>query len=287
MVQYISNSDANALFDVTKLISVAGLTAFTAILFCLCENDLNAYLLVRRGFFSVYPAIKRYKTKNITNKIMAVFMILIVTLCGFLPTIFAYYFPVKNYIVNTAPLSSNNDRGDYLKLTKQLDASGIYVDNTNIGNTICEVICNSTGLCTTQTVQSGFLIDSTQTVLNKIPIEACMDNEQSWCSPSNSDQIHNLIILSGLQYQLNINGTWDNYSLTASVINATTVPASDLLNNGMHLYTGVNKFYETSTLTEEMYMMPGVSQLMAGLEMAIDYSALSYNYVTQEVVSVL
>ena len=83
MLIYLSNSEANAIFDITKLMLGIGIMSLAAIILSTGKGDLNAMLLVRRGAL-MYPFIQdRYMVSGKYNKIITMVIVLALALNNF------------------------------------------------------------------------------------------------------------------------------------------------------------------------------------------------------------
>lgn len=283
---YLSNSETNAIFDITKPMIGIGIISLEAIILSAGKGDLNAMLLVRRGAL-MYPFIQdRYMVSGKYNKIITMVIVLALALNNFLTTILAYKYPIINQITSSSQTISNMQRGIYMNLAQQLDASSVSVTTSDLTESISGVICNATQICSTDMSITGYTINKQAVAAIKSNITVCTEYNQQWCIMNGTNSYINSLFINGMDWTVPINGTWDDYNQYGYAENLTTPHAIDVLNNAIQIYTGVSEGYPINYVSAAL-MLPNMAQLMCNVEMAIDYYMNQYNYINSSQVVML
>jgi hypothetical protein len=263
-----------------------GIMSLAAVILSAGKGDLNAMLLVRRGAF-MYPFIQnRYAVSGKYNKIITVIVVLALALNNFLTTILAYKYPIINQITSSSQTISNMQRGVYMNLSQQLDASSVGITTSDLTESISGVICNATQICSTDKSATGYTINEQAVAAIKSNITVCTEYNQQWCIMNGTNSYINGLVINGVDWTVPINGAWDNYSQYGYAENVTTPHAIDVLNNAIQIYTGVSGGSPINFVSAAL-MIPNMAQLMSNIEMAIDYYMIQYNYINSSQIVML
>jgi hypothetical protein len=283
---FLTNAEANAIFDATKIIVSAGVLAAAAIVYTVNENDINTLLLIKQGIIQYILKFHKYKSKNSMNKVLSMLFMASTVTAMFIPTMLAYSFPIINQVTQMSGPVMTVLATDPTALSSPFDASGVQ-SYTNLTQMIGSLICNTTTTCITNTQQNGLLLDETTVQLTQVPISSCIAPYQEWCLVNGTWNPVQTVLLGGQPRSLAAQGSWSSYYQYASISNASAVPGYDMLSNGIYLNSGLGNSTYGIQLSNSLKLMENTVKIMSGVELASDFIAVSYRYVNNDTVSIV